>query len=466
MTDFMTPIAETHHRARLKPWYDEARALGKLAAPLIAMQLAQMGSITADVIMVGSLGKEALAATSIGAVMFYFAWLGGYGPVMAISPIVSQILGAHPNDRARARAAVRMGLWAVAFISLPLMTFLIWTRPVLLALGQKPEIVAMAAPWTHIVALGLPFALGFGVLRNFASSVGRQNAVLAISVVTLLVNIALNYVLIFGHFGAPAMGVLGAATASAFAYTFSFVTMLGVILWAPAFRKYHLLHRFRRADWAKFREIFRLGAPMGMSMIFEAMLFNSATLIMGTFGAASVAANQIALNIGSLTFMVPLGIGLAATVRVGLAAGGRDGEGARLAGYTAMICGAGFVMLCAVIIALVPEALVSLYIPVHAPENEDVVRLAVSFLYVVAIFQLFDALQVTGQMSLRGLKDANAPMWIAGLSYWLVGFTLAWGLAFWAGMQGMGVWIGLASGLAAAAFGMVLRFEILSRRPL
>jgi MATE family multidrug resistance protein len=164
--------------------------------------------------------------------------------------------------------------------------------------------------------------------------------------------------------------------------------------------------------------------------------------------------------------MVPLGIGLAATVRVGLAAGGRDGEGARLAGYTAMICGAGFVMLCAVVIALVPEALVSLYIPVHAPENEDVVRLAVSFLYVVAIFQLFDALQVTGQMSLRGLKDANAPMWIAGLSYWLVGFTLAWGLAFWAGMQGMGVWIGLASGLAAAAFGMVLRFEILSRRPL
>lgn len=462
----MTPQVGTDNQARLKPWLDEARALLKLAAPLIAMQLAQMGSITADVIMVGALGKEALAATSIGAVMFYFAWLGGYGPVAAVSPIVSQILGAHPNDRARARAAVRMGLWAVAFISLPLMTFLIWSKPVLLALGQQPEIVAMAAPWTHIVALGLPFALGFGVLRNFASSVGRQNAVLAISVVTLLVNIALNYLLIFGHFGAPKMGVLGAATASAIAYAFSFVAMLGVILWSPQFRKYHLLHRFGRADWAKFREIFRLGAPMGMSMIFEAMLFNSATLIMGTFGAASVAANQIALNIGSLTFMVPLGIGLAATVRVGLAAGARDAEGARLAGYTAMFCGAGFVMFCAVIIAMVPEALISLYIPLSVAENAEVVGLAVTFLYVVAIFQLFDALQVTGQMSLRGLKDANAPMWIAGLSYWLVGFTLAWSLAFWAGMQGLGVWIGLASGLAAAAFGMVLRFDILSRRPL
>ena len=464
MTDFITPQTETHRRAWLKPWLDEARALLKLAAPLVAMQLAQMGSITADVIMVGALGAEALAATSIGAVMFYFAWLGGYGPVAAVSPIVSQILGAHPNDRARARAAVRMGLWAVGFISLPLMTLLIWAKPILLALGQEPKIVEMAAPWVHIVAFGLPFTLGFGVLRNFASAVGRQRAVLLISLLTLLFNILMNYVLIYGHFGAPAMGIQGAALASALAYAFSFFAMLGVILLAPGFRKYRLLHRFNRADWLKFREIFRLGGPMGMSMIFEAMLFNSATLMMGTFGAASVAANQIALNVGSLTFMVPLGIGLAATVRVGLAAGARDTQGARLAGHTAMICGAGFVLLCAFAIALVPQFLVSLYIPLTAPENAEVVNLAVSFLYIVAIFQLFDALQVTGQMSLRGLKDAKAPMWIAGLSYWLVGFALAWSLAFWFGLQGIGVWIGLAAGLAAAAAGMVWRFEILSRR--
>ena len=466
MTDFIAPESHITRSHALQPWIDEARSLIRLALPLIVMQLAQMGSITADVIMVGVLGKEALAATSIGAVMFYFSWLGGYGPVAAVSPIVSQILGAHPDDRARVRAAVRMGLWAVGFISLPLMTILIWAKPVLLALGQEPAIVDVAAKWVHIVALGLPFTLGFGVLRNFASAIGKQTAVLAISVITLLFNIAMNYVLIYGHFGAPAMGVLGAAAASAMAYAFSFFAMLAVILLAPGFRKYHLLHRFGRADWAKFSEIFRLGAPMGMSMIFEAMLFNSATLIMGTFGAASVAANQIAMNVGSLTFMVPLGIGLAATVRVGLAAGAMDAVGARRAGHTAMICGAGFIMLCAVVIALIPEALVALYIPVGAPASADVVPLAVSFLYIVAVFQLFDSLQVTGQMCLRGLKDAHAPMWIAGLSYWLVGFTLAWSLAFWADMQGLGVWIGLASGLAAAAFGMVLRFELLSRRAL
>ncbi|MCE9521666.1 MAG: MATE family efflux transporter, partial [Alphaproteobacteria bacterium] len=188
--------------------------------------------------------------------------------------------------------------------------------------------------------------------------------------------------------------------------------------------------------------------------------------IMGVFGAASIAANQIALNVGSLTFMVPLGIGLAATVRVGLFAGAKNAGGARRAGYTAIFCGAGFMMLCGLMIALIPETLVSLYIPLKDPASADVVPLAITFLYVAAVFQLFDALQVTGQMSLRGLKDAQAPMWIAGLSYWLVGFTLAWGLAFWAGMQGLGVWIGLAAGLAVAGAGMVARFEILSRRPL
>jgi MATE family multidrug resistance protein len=467
MTTYFDPASDqAARREMLKPWLDESRALLKLSGPLIATQLAQIGAITADVIMVGALGKEPLAAISIGAVMFYFAWLAGYGPVMAISPIVSQILGAHPNDRARVRAAVRMGLWAVAIISLPLMLFLIWARPVLVFFGQDPKIAAMAEPWIHAVALGIPFALGFGVLRNFAAAIGRQNTVLAIALVTLSLNIFLNYVLIYGHFGAPALGVQGSGIASAIAYAFSFFAMLALFQLAPSFRKYHLLHRFGRADWPKFKEVFRLGGPMGGSMMFEAMLFNTATLIMGTFGAASVAAHQIALNVGSVTFMVPLGIGLAATVRVGLFAGAKNAEGARRAGHTAIIFGAGFMLLCAVVIALIPETLVGLYIPVGDPANADVVTLAIAFLYLAAVFQLFDALQVTGQLSLRGLKDAQAPMWIAGLSYWLVGFTLAYGLAYWAEMQGVGVWIGLAAGLAVAGIGMVWRFEILSRRSL
>ncbi len=467
MTNYFDPATSpSARRALLKPWLEEARALLKLALPLIAMQLAQIGSLTADIIMVGALGKEAIAATGIGAVLFYLTWLIGYGPVAAVSPMVAQILGAHPNDRARVRAAVRMGLWAVALLSLPLMAFLIWAKPILIFLGQDPKIAAVAEPWVHAVALGLPFSLGFGVLRGFATAIGRQNAVLVIAIAVVVFNIAANYVLIYGHFGAPALGVQGSGIASALAFALSFFAMLGVVLMSPAFRKYHLLHRFTRPDWAKFKEVFRLGGPIGMGMVFEAMLFNSATLIMGTFGAASVAAHQIALNIASVTFMVPLGLSLAATVRVGLFVGARNAEGVRRAGHTAIIIGGGFMLLCAIMIALFPKALVGVYISTSDTSNADVVQLAAVFLYVAALFQIFDALQVTAQMSLRGLKDAQVPMWIAGLSYWLIGFTLSFTLAYWAGMQGLGVWIGLAAGLAAAATGMVWRFEIISRRSL
>jgi multidrug resistance protein, MATE family len=466
MTTFFDPAKadQTARREMLKPWVDEARALLRLAAPLIAMQLALIGTLTADIIMVGQLGKDALAATGIGAVMFYLTWLIGYGPVMAVSPVVAHILGAHPNDRARTRAAIRMGLWAVAFMSPPLMVMLIWAKPVLLFLGQEPKIAAMAEPWIHAIAFGLPFALGFGVLRGLATAIDRQREILVISIAQVGVVILANYMLIFGNWGAPRLGLLGSGIASALGYAFAFFAMLGVVTLAPAFAKYHVLHRFWRPAWDRFREIFWLGAPMGMSIIFEAMLFNAATLIMGTFGAASVAAHQIALNVGSVTFMVPMGIGLAATVRVGLAAGAKNADGVRRAGWTAIVFGAGFMLLCGVVIAAMPHTIVGLYINAHDPANADVVQLAVVFLYIAALFQLFDALQVTGQMSLRGLKDATAPMWIAGLSYWLVGFTLAWGLGKWAGMEGLGVWIGLLAGLAVAAAGMTIRWAILSRR--
>jgi MATE family multidrug resistance protein len=445
----------------LIPWITEARALMKVSLPLIAMQLSQFGLVTTDVIMVGALGEKPLAATSIGAVMFYIAWLSGYGPVMAVSPVVAHILGANPHDFSNARMAVRMGLWAVAIVSLPLIALLTMSRPALIALGQPEEIVDMAMPWISIVACGLPFTLGFGVLRNFASAAGRQKEVLAISVATLLVNIALNYVLIYGKLGAPALGITGAAIATASSYAFAFLAMLGLLALSPHFRPYRLLRDIRQPDWARLRELFRLGVPMGMAMIFESMLFNAATLMMGTFGATTLAAHQIAINLAGLAFMIPLGVGLGATVRVGLAAGAGDASAARRAGHTAIICSAAIAILFTLIMFAIPGALISLYLP--AGEGAEVRQLAGTFLVFAAFFHLFDALQVTGQLVLRGLKDASVPMWIAAVSYWLVGFVIAWILAFWAGWQGTGIWIGLTVSLAVAAIGMVWRFEWLSR---
>lgn len=466
MNSYFETTDREARRELLKPWADEARELLKLSAPLVVMQLAQIGALTADIIMVGALGKEALAATAIGAVAFYLVFLLGYGPVMAVSPIVAQILGASPDDRTHARAAVRMGLWAVGLMSVPLMALLIWAKPALLAVGQDPNIAAMAEPWIHAIVFGLPFAWGFAVLRGFATAIGRQRAVIVIAIMTVLVNVAANYVLIYGKFGSPAFGVQGSGIASAIAYAFSCLAMLGVVLWSPTFAKYRLLRGFWTPDWHKLGEVFHIGIFMGLSLIFEAMFFNTATLMMGAFGAASVAAHQISLNVPSLTFMVPLGIGLAATVRVGLFAGARSTEGVRRAGYTAILIGCGFMLVCGIVIALIPRTLAGLYVAAGDPANADVMTLVSSFLLVAAAFQLFDALQVTAQMSLRGLKDTMVPMWIALLSYWLVGFTLAYCLAFVLGMKGFGVWLGLLLSLIIAGAGMLWRWEVLSRRPL
>ena len=446
----------------LIPWIKETRALAWVSAPLVAMQLMQFGMVTSDIIMVGALGEKALAATSIGAVMFYVAWLSGYGPVMAVSPVVSHILGADPDDVDGARVAVRMGLWAVALVSLPLMGLLLFSRPILLALGQPADIVEMAMPWIHVVALGLPFALGYGVLRNFAAAAGRQGEVMVISAAALLLNIMLNYLLIFGHFGAPALGIVGSAIATASAHAFTFVAMLALMRFQPFFRKFHVLSGLLLSDWARLRELFRLGLPMGMALIFESMLFNAATLMMGTFGAPTLAAHQVALNLAGLAFMIPLGMGLGATVRVGLATGAGDAVAARRAGYTAIMGSVVVGTFFAACMALFPHTLVGLYLPGET-QGGEVARLAVTYLMFAAFFHLFDALQVTGLMSLRGLKDASIPMWIAGLSYWLVGFPTAWILAYNAGWQGSGVWVGLTASLAVAAIGMVWRFERISR---
>jgi MATE family multidrug resistance protein len=202
--------------------------------------------------------------------------------------------------------------------------------------------------------------------------------------------------------------------------------------------------------------------PIGLTMMFEAMLFNASMLVMGTFGTRYVDAHQVALNVPSITFMVPLGIGMAATVRVGLAAGAADPEAVRRAGYSAMLMGVGFMCFTSALLWIWPEQIASLYFA-NPSANADVIALAVVFLHVAAAFQIFDGLQVVSALSLRGLKDARAPMWIAGASYWLAGAPVCAWLAFGLHMKGLGIWIGLAFGLFVAAAAMCGRFWYLSR---
>jgi len=445
----------------LAGWIAEARALARLALPLMITQLAQMAIMTTDIVMLGRLSSAALASATLGNTVFFLTWLIGFGPASAVSPMVAHVVGANPNDRARVRHIARMGLWSVLIVSLPLITILLFTQPILLALHQKPELARGAGAFTAALCLGLPASLGFQVLRNFATALNRPTAPLIVMAMAIAFNALADYTLIFGHFGFPKLGLVGSGMASAMSFSFTFLAMLGVISWTPALHKYRILRRFWRPVWYELAEVFRLGMPIGLTTIFEAMMFNAATLIMGTFGTASLAAHQIAMNVPSITFMVPLGIAMAATVRVGMAAGRGDGHAVRRAGYSAILMGVGFMAVTSTILWLIPERIAALYLP-HTAANVAVIRIAITFLHVAAIFQIVDGLQVVASLSLRGLKDARAPMWIAGASYWLAGAPMCAWLAFGEGMKGLGIWYGLAFGLAVAAVAMVARFWLLA----
>jgi MATE family multidrug resistance protein len=467
----MTDIAELDlrhagHRVTghgLDAWFAEARETLKLAGPLVFTQVAQMAIMTTDVVMLGRVGQSALASSALGITIFFFCWLIGAGPVAAVAPMTAHILGARPSDRGNVRSVVRMGFWSVVIVSLPLMGLLLLTRPIMLMLGQQPELAVGAGRFMTALCLGLPFSLFYQVLRNFSTALERPVAPLLVMVIGIAFNFLGDYTLIFGHFGFPRLELVGAGISSASSYVFQFVALLAIVFVTPKLQRYRILRRFFRPDWDKLAELFRLGMPIGLTMMFEAMLFNTATLIMGTFGAATVAAHQISMNAPSNTFMVPLGIGMAATIRVGLAAGAGDREAVRRAGYTALAMGAAFMSLTSIVIASFPREIAHLYFSTETAQNAQAIALSVMFLRVAAAFQVFDGLQVVAALSLRGLKDARAPMWIAAGSYWIAGFPVCLLLGFGLHMKGLGIWIGLAFALFVAAVTMCWRFWYLSK---
>ncbi|MBV9550799.1 MAG: MATE family efflux transporter [Alphaproteobacteria bacterium] len=440
----------------------EAAALLRLALPLAVTQLAQMAILATDTLMLGRFSKEALAAAALGNTVFFFAWLLGCGPANAVSPAIAHVLGENERATGEVQAVVRMGFWAAAMMAPPLLAVLLATQPILLLFGQQAELAANAGLYMTALSWGLPFAILFQVLRSFTTAVGHPLAALAVMVLAVVFNGLGDYALIFGHFGLPRLGLPGAGIASACSNLFSAVSLLMVCVTMPALRRYRLLDHLARHHGPHLKELFRLGLPIGLTTLFEAMLFNAAALMMGTFGVATLAAHQIAITIPSITFMVPLGIGLAATVRVGLAHGAGDGVAARRAGFVAIIIAALFMAVSSVLLLLFPEAIAKLWLP-QEPPGSPVIALTVSFLHVAAAFQIVDGIQVAAAMSLRGLKDARAPMWIAGGAYWLCGFPLCALLGFSAGLQGFGVWLGLAFGLLVAAVVLLWRFNALSR---
>ena len=446
-------------------WRRETRALLALAGPLVLAQLGQIAIQTTDVIMIGWLGPEALAAASLGTVAVFVLLLFGIGVVSATSPMLAQVLGGKRHAVRDPRRTARQGFWAAALIALPVSLLLWQIEPVLLTFGQDPKLVAMTEPYVRAALFAVfPALLAIG-LRNFINALERPRAGMVVTFAGIVFNAVANYGLIFGAFGLPALGLLGAGIATALTNLAQFAALLAFVLVDRRFRRYRLLGRLWRPDWARLRELLRIGLPIGVTLVFEVGLFGAAVYLMGLLGTAELAAHQIAIQIASVSFMVPLGISMAATVRVGLAVGRQDLEAARRAGLAALAVGTAFMAIMAVVMLTVPVVLTSIFIDVGEPTNGRVVDLAVAFLAVAALFQVFDGGQVIGAGALRGLKDTRMPMVIAGIGYWAIGFSSAIALGFGWDLGGVGIWFGLLIGLAATAGPMIWRFLRLTRLP-
>jgi MATE family multidrug resistance protein len=294
-------------------------------------------------------------------------------------------------------------------------------------------------------------------MRNFLSALERPRWIFIVSTVGIVLNGIISWALIFGRLGLPALGIFGGGLGSSIVWVWMTLSLGIVIARARKFRRFHLFGRFWRSDWQRFRHIWRLGLPIGMTMAFEGAVFGAAAYLMGLIDEDSIAAHAVALQIAALAFMVPLGLGQAATVRVGRAVGRNDSQGIARAGWTAWILGVGFMAMTALVLWGFPRPLIELFLE-DSPANARVIDLAVSFLAVAAAFQIVDGAQVVGAGMLRGLHDTRVPMLFALFGYWVVGIGVGIWLAFYRGWQGVGIWTGLATGLGVVAVLMLLRW--------
>lgn len=440
-------------------WTSEMRTTLALAWPLILSNLSGALIHATDVYLLGKLGPHFLAAGALATNLVMALSIFGMGLMVATAPMIASEIGRRAHSVRDVRRTVRQGLWVAISFCVPVWAGLWFAEAIFLALGQKPDLARGAAEMVRTLMWSmLPF-MGVIVLRSFLSAKERTIWALYVTMAGVVANAILNYGLILGHFGFPQMGLAGAGLGSSLVNALMFALMAMIIARHPAFRRYRLFGRFWRADWPRYRALLKLGLPIGMTMGFEASVFSVAIFLMGLISTAAVAAHAVALQIASLTFMVPLGLAQATTVRVGIGYGRRDGQHMARAGWVGFALGVGFMSLTALGIALFPKALIGLFVDPLSPGGAEVTRLAIGFLFVAAVFQVVDGAQVMGAAMLRGLHDTRMPMVFALIGYWGIGIGVGAGLAFWADMGGIGIWLGLASGLAAVSLLMLLRWS-------
>lgn len=453
--------AAAERMSRKESWSNELRATFALAWPLVIAQLAQNALHTTDVIMLGWLGPNYLAAGALATTFIMPFLVGGIGIVGAVAPLVAQARGA--RDIKAVRRIVRQGSWAAILLALAMIPIIWQIKPIFLALGQDPVATQMAEDFIHTGVWMLLPAMLIIPFRSLLSAFDATRVILLITVAGVFFNAASCYLLIFGNFGFPRLELRGAAISTLLTNILMLALFVAYVLRQRRFRRFHLLLRFWKPDWPRFREIFRIGTPIGLTVVAEVGLFTAAALLMGRLGTDEVAAHAVALQCASMAFMVPLGLGIAATVRVGMAYGRGDPEGVHKAGWTAFALGTAFMALSCTLFLTFGPLIVGLFLNADEPANANALGLAATFLIVAGVFQLVDGAQVVAAHALRGLSDTKIPMLLAILGYWAVGLPIAYVLGFVVGLRGVGIWLGLAAGLAFVAVVLVARFSMRER---
>lgn len=431
-----------------------ARAVLGLGLPLIGGNLAQFAVTITDTIMLGWYDVDALAAAVLAGGFFFIFFVVGSGFAQALMPVVAS--AAASGQGAQVRRPTRMAMWlSLAFGAAALPAFLFGER-LLIVIGQDREIAALAGTYLGIVGWAVIPALQLSVLRSYFSALERMQVVLWVTIITAVLNGLLNYALIFGNWGAPELGITGAAISSLLLQTAGFVAL---VIYAMRVTPEHaLFQRLWRPDWEALAKIFSLGWPIGITMLAEVGLFMAAAVMMGWVGTVALAAHGIAIQLASVAFLVHLGLANAATIRAGQAFGRGNEAALRRGALVTMAISAGFAAITVALFLSVPEFLLGLFLDPADPLRPAVLAVGVGLIAVAALFQVADAGQVLALALLRGVQDTRVPMIYASFSYWVVGLPLSYVLGFVLGYGGAGIWMGLVVGLSLAWITMSLRF--------
>lgn len=444
-------------------WSEERRATLHLAGPMILSLVGFLAMEIVDILMIGRLGEDPLAAVSLSVSIWYPMFLFGMGVTSMVAPLAAQAMGS--RNLRQARRTLRQGLWVGLTLGTPMTIATLFVEEFLLLTGQEPHLAALAQTYLNPVAFVFIPTLWWIALRSFMAALDVTRPAMWIIFCAVPLNAALNYLLIYGSFGFPRLELMGAGLATLISELAMLAAVIAYVSMARKFKRLHLFGRLWKPDWETYKRIFRIGLPAGGVAIMEATMFSTVTVLMGWFGATALAVHLIAQQICTATFTVPMGLSQAAAVRIGQAAGRHDLDGVRRAGWTAFVLGWAFMAFGAVVIFIFAQDLVPLFVDEEPEKMAELIALGASFLYVAVMFQLADAGQVIAVACLRGLNDTNIPLGISFIGYWVFGLGSGVVFAFYLNGGGLGLWYGLLIGLTVATVLGVWRFHLVTRSP-